>query len=110
MLRREPNPLLASFAIQEEGQISHPAAADQTSAGAPLGGSGERAITDAMSESMEQFILSVFERNEPYSTLFDSRRAFINGPLSFFYQNWLDIAAGIAYRPLAINPDQTPTA
>ena len=60
-----------------------------------------------MSESMEQF-LSVFERNEPYSTLFDSRRAFINGPLSFFYQNWLDIAAGIAYRPLAINPDQTP--
>lgn len=71
-------------------------------------GSGERAITDAMSESMEQFILSVFERNEPYSTLFDSRRAFINGPLSFFYQNWLDIAAGIAYRPLAINPEQTP--
>lgn len=67
-----------------------------------------REITDAMSESMERFILSVFERNEPYSTLFDSRRGFMNGPLSFFYRNWLDIPAGLTYRPFALDPSQTP--
>lgn len=66
------------------------------------------AITDAMSESMERFILSVFERNEPYSALFDSRRGFMNGPLSFFYQNWLDIPAGLSYRPLGLDMTQTP--
>jgi hypothetical protein len=70
--------------------------------------SANDAITNAMSEAMERFILSVFERNEPYSALFDSRRGFMNGPLSFFYQNWLDIPAGLSYRPLGLDMTQTP--
>ncbi len=71
-------------------------------------GTTNRAFTDAMSASLERFVYSVFERGEPYSALFDSRRAYINGPLSHFFRNLVDVRAGITIRPLSFDLNQTP--
>ena len=67
-----------------------------------------RAVTASMTESLSRFVQSVFERHEPYSALFDSRRGFMNGPLSHFYRYMTDITAGVTFEPLPVNLDLTP--
>lgn len=49
-------------------------------------GNSHRAVNRAMGEAMDRFIAAQIADDRPYTELFSSRRAFVNGPLVHFYK------------------------
>ena len=50
-------------------------------------GNVRRVVTDSIAQSLDLLVESIFESGESYLQLFESRRFFINGPLTHFFKH-----------------------
>ncbi|MEE2786990.1 MAG: hypothetical protein VX589_06595, partial [Myxococcota bacterium] len=71
-------------------------------------GGEHRAVNRAMRTALGRFIGSVFDKNEPYSKLFTSRRGFVNGPLAYFWRHHTGTPAGLVYEPKPLDVELLP--
>ena len=71
-------------------------------------GGEHRAVNRGMRMALNRFIGSVFERDEPYSALFTSRRAFVNGAVSYFWKHHTGAPAGLVFEPAPLDADLLP--
>lgn len=65
-------------------------------------------ITSAMAQDVERRIAALIRENRPYTELFTTRRAFVNGPLVHFYRYQTGLADGISFEPVAVDVDRLP--
>ena len=62
----------------------------------------------SMAEALDRFVFDVLRRDAPYTELFTGRKAFINGPLAYFWQHQTHRGAGLVFEPKAIELDRLP--
>lgn len=65
------------------------------------------AVNRAMTTAMEKLLQAIFEENRPYTDLFTTRRAFINGPLAYFYRHQSTMSR-FQIEPLPMDKDRLP--
>ena len=65
-------------------------------------------ITRAMAEDVERRIAALIREDRPYTELFTTRRAFVNGPLVHFFRHQAGLSDGISFEPVAVNVEQLP--
>ena len=61
-----------------------------------------------MGEAVNQLLYTLIREDAPYTDLFESRRAFINGPLSFFYRKQTGVPRGFSFEPLPFDMNTMP--
>lgn len=66
------------------------------------------AVTRALGEDIDRRVAALIRADEPYLELFNSRRAYVNGPLVHFYRHQLNIPAGATFKPLGVDQDRLP--
>jgi hypothetical protein len=71
-------------------------------------GSESQRITRSMGEALDRFMLWIFREDRPYSELFTSRKAFVNGPISYFWRHQVGTPAGLVYEPAPLNMSALP--
>ncbi len=71
-------------------------------------GNSQLPVTRALGTDLDERVRAVMEENEPYTELFTSQRAFVNGPLSFFLKYQTGVFSGIRFDPPAIAPETLP--
>ncbi len=71
-------------------------------------GNEQRRVTRSLSEATDRLLFALFSENRPYTELFTTRRAFINGPLSYFWRNQTGHPAGLVYEPKPVNLETLP--
>jgi hypothetical protein len=70
-------------------------------------GNSHRVVNRAMGEALERFIAAQIAEDRPYTELFSSRRAFVNGPLAFFYKHQTG-ATRLTFDPNPVDVDVLP--
>lgn len=50
-------------------------------------GNTHLAVNQSMAQALEKLLTAIFQENRPYTDLFTTRRAFLNGPLVYFYKH-----------------------
>lgn len=65
-------------------------------------------VTRAMADDVERRIMANVQNGEPYQELFTGRRAFVNGPLSFFWKNLAYVYDRVPLVPEAVDVDLLP--
>ena len=68
------------------------------------------AVLGAFTDELEQRIVAHVEADEPYQELLTSRRAFVNGPLAYFWRYHRDSYNNLQLVPAAIDVDGLPVA
>jgi hypothetical protein len=71
-------------------------------------GSVNGAVVRAMVRDVEERVRAHLRADEPYLELFASRRAFVNGPLAYYYRNQLGVSGGISLRPSPLGEAELP--
>lgn len=66
-------------------------------------GASHRVVSESMGEALDRLIFSLVREGAPYSALFETRRAFVNGPLVYFYRNHLGVPRGFAFEPSPVD-------
>lgn len=66
------------------------------------------AINRAMAQDVERRIASVIREDRPYTDIFTSREAFVNGPLVHFLKHQLEVPAGVRITPAPYEADRLP--
>ncbi len=69
---------------------------------------GNRVINRSFSEDLDRRVAAVVRNGEPYSELFTSRRAFVNGPILHFYRHQVGLPAGVTLRPVPFDVARMP--
>ena len=64
-------------------------------------GSAHNAVIDAMGKDVDMRIEAMILEDEPYTALFDSSRAYVNGPLSHYLRHRTQVQATVRMEPLA---------
>ncbi|MEZ4435439.1 MAG: DUF1585 domain-containing protein [bacterium] len=72
------------------------------------GRNAQARVTRSMGEALDRFMFDVLRRDAPYTELFTGRKAFVNGPLSYFYTHQTRRSAGLAFEPKAVDLDTLP--
>ena len=65
-------------------------------------------ITESMAEDVDRRIAAVVRENRPYTELFTSRRAFMNGHLAHFLKYQTGVPAGARMRPIPYDMELLP--
>ena len=60
-------------------------------------------LVSAFDEDVERRIAASIQADEPYTALFTSRRAFVNGPIVFYYRNLTRVYDSVPLEPLPID-------
>jgi len=60
-------------------------------------------LVNGFAEDIERRISASTEAGEPYTTIFTNRRAFVNGPIVFYYRNLAGIYDSVPLEPLAVD-------
>ncbi len=68
------------------------------------------AVLDAFAQELERRIVAHVKSGEPYYKLFTSRRAFVNGPLVYFWRYHSRTPGAVRLVPEALNVDELPRA
>ena len=76
-------------------------------AGESVGYKGSQ-LTDPFREDFERRIAAVLEEHEPYTALFTSRRAFVNGPLVHYLKHLVEFPKRVSFDPLAYDIEALP--
>ena len=71
-------------------------------------GNATRGIQRSMADALDRVILDLFREDRPYTELFTTRRAYINGPLSFFWRHRTNIAPGLVFEPKPLPLEMVP--
>lgn len=71
-------------------------------------GGAEQAVTRAMGEAVDRLVFDVVARDAPYTELFESRRAWINGPLAWFWRHQTGVPRGLALEPAPLDASRLP--
>jgi hypothetical protein len=71
-------------------------------------GSVNGAVVRAMVRDVEERVRAHLRADEPYLELFASRRAFVNGPLAYFYRHQLGVSGGVSLRPSPLGEAELP--
>lgn len=66
------------------------------------------AIVDAVAEAQRRVIAAVIGEGAPYTDLFTTRRAFVNGPLVHFWRYHARLPANYIFEPLMLDPATLP--
>lgn len=70
-------------------------------------GNAHVVVTTSMTRAYEKLLTSIFEENQPYTELFTTRRAFINGPIAYFYKHQSQISR-FQIEPVPFDRDRLP--
>ncbi|MCA9545215.1 MAG: hypothetical protein KC613_12515, partial [Myxococcales bacterium] len=70
-------------------------------------GNSHRAVNQAMGEALDRLIHQLVVEDAPYTELFNTRRAFVNGPLVFFYTRQIGISR-FNFEPNPMDPAGLP--
>ncbi len=70
-------------------------------------GAVHRAVNRAMGEAMDRLLHQLIVEDRPYTELFSTKRAFVNGPLVFFYRRQAKIGR-FNFDPAPVNVDTLP--
>lgn len=73
-----------------------------------FGSYSDSRVTEAMAEDVDRRIAAVIGENRPYTDLFTSRRAFVNGPLVHFLKYQRGVPAGARLDPSPYDEDRLP--
>lgn len=65
-------------------------------------------IVEAIAESQRRVIAAVIGEGRPYTDLFTTRRAFVNGPLVHFWRYHARLPANYVFEPLLLDPATLP--
>lgn len=65
-------------------------------------------VRESMGEAVDRLISALVREDRPYTELFSTRRAFVNGPLSFFFRHQTGVPRGVALEPVPLEPDRLP--
>lgn len=71
-------------------------------------GATHAAMVDAFEEDVLRRLAAHFAADEPYSAIFTSRRAFVNGPMVFYYRNLARIYDSLPLLPAPIDVEHLP--
>lgn len=71
-------------------------------------GAVHQAIVDAFEEDVDRRLAAHFASDEPYSEIFTSQRAFVNGPMAFYYRNLARIYDSLPLLPAPIDIERLP--
>ena len=71
-------------------------------------GNESRRISRSMSLAVDRLLFSLFRDDRPYTEIFTSRKAFINGPLSYFWTHQTGTPAGLVYEPKPVDEATLP--
>lgn len=72
-------------------------------------GRGAQNVTAAaMGEALDLFMHDIFARDAPYTELFTGRKAFVNGPLAYFWRHQTTRGAGLVFEPLPLALEKLP--
>ena len=66
------------------------------------------AIVDAVAEAQRRVIRAVIGEGAPYTDLFTTRRAFVNGPLVHFWRYQARLPNNYVFEPLPLDPARLP--
>ncbi len=66
------------------------------------------ALQQAMARDVELRVAALVRENRPYTELFTSRRAFVNGPLVHYLRHQIGLNQGIRMDPVAYDMDRLP--
>jgi hypothetical protein len=66
------------------------------------------AYRDGFAKEVELRIADVIRENRPYTDLFTSRRAYVNGPLVHFYKYQTRLTSGTSVTPVALDVSRLP--
>ncbi|MEM1023731.1 MAG: hypothetical protein AAGJ19_08615 [Myxococcota bacterium] len=65
-------------------------------------------INRSFAEDVNRRVAAVIEQGLPYSALFTSRTAFVNGPILHFYRHQAGLSAGVSLLPLSVDLERMP--
>jgi hypothetical protein len=69
-------------------------------------GVNSRIISESLALDFQKRVLAMVENDEPLTSLFESRRAFVNGPLVHYYKHLSEVSQRIPINPVALfKPD-----
>ena len=71
-------------------------------------GNEDRDIQRSMADALDMVIFDIFRNNRPYTELFTTRQAFVNGPLSFFWRHRTNVSPGLAFEPKPLPLEMIP--
>jgi hypothetical protein len=63
------------------------------------------AVNRSMATAMDRLLWQLFREDRPYSELFTTRTAHLNGPLKFFWSHQTQVNAGVVFQPRPIDVD-----
>lgn len=66
------------------------------------------AIVDGLAEAQRRVVAAVIGEGAPYTDLFTTRRAFVNGPLVHFWRYQAKLPANYVFEPLPLDVDRLP--
>lgn len=72
------------------------------------GQNAQRTIVDSMGEALDRLMFDIFSRDAPYTELFTSRKAFVNGPLSYFWYHQTLRGPGLVFEPKPLDLETLP--
>jgi hypothetical protein len=67
-----------------------------------------REVNAAFAEDVDRRVGRVIAEGRPYTDIFTSNVAYVNGPLAFYLKHQSGLAQGISFEPLALEPDNLP--
>lgn len=70
-------------------------------------GARHRAVSESMTEAFEQVVQHVMREDRPYTDLFSTRRAWVNGPLVYFYRHQTGVTR-FTFTPSPVDPAVLP--
>ncbi len=68
----------------------------------------DREVNRAMAAALDRLIFELIAADAPYTELFTSRRAWVNGPLTYFYRHHLGLPRGLSLEPAPVDPADLP--
>ena len=66
-------------------------------------GSTHNLVIDAMGADVDRRIEAMILADEPYTALFESSRAYVNGPLTHYLRNRTHVPANVSMEPMAVS-------
>ncbi len=67
-----------------------------------------RIVNESFSEDLDRRVAAVIREGEPYTELFKSRRAFVNGPILHYYRHQVSLSAGVSLAPVPFDLSRMP--
>jgi hypothetical protein len=71
-------------------------------------GASHQPVVQSMGEALDRLIFAQIREDRPYTELFDTRRAFVNGPLAYFYRHQTGVPRTYTYQPVPLDPQRLP--